>query len=316
MKDGILLIDKPAGISSFDVIRQLKKLFLNAGISRKDLPKMGHGGTLDPFATGLLIVLLGEAAKLSRLFLGSVKTYEGEMILGTSTPSGDIDTEVNKRSETVLSYDAIKEAAQKFVNQPYLQKPPMYSAKKINGQKLYELARKNKVVERQAVSRNIYQFEVFDFQQQSLKFKVSCSAGTYVRVLAEDLAIGLGSLAHLKSLRRIASGSFRIDQAFSLERLEEALANKPGVNYCQAFIPLIEVIPASEKLEVPVEMQHEISQGKSGPLEWVYEKKQEANTDVFLTYGRKLLAWVRVGEEVCRYQRVFIKAAELSAQRD
>lgn len=307
MKDSILLVDKPAGISSFDVIRKLKKSFYSAGLTRKDIPKMGHGGTLDPFATGLLIVLLGEAAKLSGMFLGSVKGYEGEIVFGASTPSGDIDTEVDAQVDVPLSIEGLEQCASTFVQEVYLQKPPMYSAKKINGQKLYELARKNKVVEREAVLRKIDAFEIFDFDGREARFKVSCSAGTYVRVLAEDLAKKLGSLAHLKSLRRVSSGALNVSEAMSLQTLEEEMKSDVSLQSCSACLPLLKVISDDLKLELPKALKLEVLQGKVGPLDWVKSLNLKSSGSFFLTHENELLAWLELSDDDCRYRRVFIK---------
>jgi tRNA pseudouridine55 synthase len=307
MRDSILLIDKPDGISSYDVIRKLQKLLLETGIPRKQLPKMGHGGTLDPFATGLLIVLIGEAAKLSSLFLGSVKEYEGEIVFGASTSSGDIDTEIQERVECPSALGELQTYAQSFVKESYMQVPPMYSAKKVNGKKLYNMARKNKTIEREPVERQVHHFEILDFDGQYSKFRVRCSAGTYVRVLAEDLAKKLGSLAHLKTLRRTASGDKRIEQAVDLQTLEGMLKMNSELDACPAWIPLIDVIPKAIKLEVPATMLAQIYQGKNEPLAFAREQFSEQSGFVFLTYQGQIMAWLEFLDGDCRYRRVLIK---------
>src|SRR5262245_16579515 len=144
--NGALLIHKEAGISSFGVIERLQKHLLNSvdgpRPKRKDLPKLGHGGTLDPFATGLLIVLVGRAVKLARYFLGAPKSYEGVIQFGKTTVPGDPTAPISETSETIpQTHEEIREIAHRLTLQPYLQTPPMHSAKKRNGKPLYELAR-------------------------------------------------------------------------------------------------------------------------------------------------------------------------------
>lgn len=231
MRSGILLLDKPAGMTSFDCIRQLKRTW-----KRTDL---GHGGTLDKFATGLLPVLAGDGLKLVRFFLETYpglstywKTYSGVIELGKSTTTADPEGElVETMPVEGLTAERVAEAMNSFVGVEYEQVPPKYSAKKIGGNRASDLMREGKDVELKAVSVTIKEFECGGIMEAHpgpsaagggnfLLFRVTCSKGGYVRSLAEDLARRLGTVGHLKELRREAVGSFKISQALSFEEVE------------------------------------------------------------------------------------------------
>ena len=211
--EGILLIDKPAGMTSHDVVDSIRR---KAGIKR-----VGHGGTLDPAATGLLIVMLGRATKLSNSIMTHDKTYEGTMLLGSSTDSQDATgTVTNEAPWEDITQEQIEQAIKKFKGDIF-QTPPMVSAVKVDGVPLYKHARKGKTVERKARLIHIYKFKVLDFNPPEVKFVVRCTKGTYIRTLCHDIGEDLKCHAHLKSLRRSASGKITIEQATPLNELLE-----------------------------------------------------------------------------------------------
>lgn len=214
----ILLMDKPPGMSSFGVIRRLRT-FLG-------VKKIGHAGTLDPAATGLLVCLAGRpATRLQDHFMRLRKTYTGTLRLGQTTESYDAESAVvEERDASGVTDEALEAARQRFVGEVE-QHPPMYSAVKVGGERLYKKARRGESVERAARPVTIYRFEVTDRRGDDVDFEVECSKGTYVRTLAHDLGQALGVGAHLTALRRTAIGPFRVEDAWTLERLAEALAS-------------------------------------------------------------------------------------------
>jgi tRNA pseudouridine55 synthase len=208
---GVLLLDKPAGLSSSQAVQRVRWLF--------QARKAGHTGTLDPFATGLLPVCLGEASKTAAFMLDADKTYEARARLGIATDTADIEGSVT-RNEPVPSLETarIESVLTQFLG-TIEQVPPMYSALKQGGKPLYELAREGLEIERKARTVTIHALELIDWSSPDLVFRVACSKGTYVRTLAEDIAQALGSCAHLRALRRTASGIFS-GAMVSMETLE------------------------------------------------------------------------------------------------
>jgi tRNA pseudouridine55 synthase len=220
LMNGALIIDKPAGLTSHDVVARVRKI---VGERR-----VGHTGTLDPFATGLLVVLLGRATRLAQFLSGAEKEYEAIIRLGVSTETGDATgVPIPQISHLQRSFSRAElESALASLRGEIEQIPPMHSAKKIGGQKLYELARRGEQVERKPVRLTISEFEVEPLRvnedaTQDLSARVVCSAGTYIRVLAEDLGKRLGVGAQLAELRRTRAGEFRIEDAITLEQLSE-----------------------------------------------------------------------------------------------
>jgi len=224
--NGTLIVDKPAGLTSHDVVARVRRI---TGERR-----VGHTGTLDPFATGVLVLLLGKATRLLQFLNGAEKEYEALIRFGYATDTGDATgqrLDAQAPSQRVQSLRAQEiEAAMATLRGEIAQVPPMYSAKKVKGQKLYELARRGESVERQPVQVTIYQFEpVSDGQTPAMNddgtadfpVQVVCSAGTYVRTLAEDLGKLLGVEAHLAALRRTRAGRFTVDSSITLDQLAE-----------------------------------------------------------------------------------------------
>ena len=212
--DGVLLIDKPTDHTSHDVVARIR------GILR--MKRVGHAGTLDPMATGLLVVLLGKATKLSQYLMSVDKTYSGSVRLGQVTNTQDAEGEVlETRPVPALTEEQVRAALRGMVGDQY-QTPPMFSAIKINGQPLYKAARAGEEVEREPRFIRVKRFELTRWAPpDTLDFVVDCTKGTYVRTLAHDLGQKLGCGAHLSALRRISSGALQVDRAVTLEALQK-----------------------------------------------------------------------------------------------
>ena len=228
--NGVVIIDKPAGLTSHDVVARVRRILRER--------RVGHTGTLDPFATGVLVVLVGRATKLAQFLSGAEKEYEAIVRFGYATNTGDVTGTVrqetfrllDERDFAALGQEPIK-AALDSLRGEQRQVPPMYSAKKIAGKKLYELARQGVEIKREAVSIFVREFEAIKHDDGELlhlnedktiemKTRVVCSAGTYVRVLAEAVGEKLGRGAHLVDLRRTRAGAFKLSDAFSLDDLQ------------------------------------------------------------------------------------------------
>ena len=210
MTDGALLLDKALGASSNRALQEAKRLFGAA--------KAGHAGTLDPLASGLLVVLFGEATKLAGTLLEDDKEYEATLKLGERTATGDAEGEVVETGAGDASAAALEAALRRFTGD-IVQVPPMHSALKRGGVPLYALARRGETVERAPRTVRIAAIDNLGFQPPFLRLRIRCSKGTYIRTLAEDLGAALGTCAHLTALRRTASGRFRVEQAATLEDL-------------------------------------------------------------------------------------------------
>lgn len=202
---GLLLVNKPKGTTSFSLVSATRKVC--------DVQKVGHAGTLDPFATGVLVLLVGkEFTRLSDKFLTQDKEYEATLKLGIRTDSYDVDGNTVATSPYVPSEEEILKAIEAFQGN-ILQTPPMFSAKKVGGKKLYELARKGIEIERKAVPVHV-KIDFLNYEYPFLKINVSCSKGTYIRSLAEDIGLTLGCGAHLTELNRTRSGPFLLSNCF------------------------------------------------------------------------------------------------------
>lgn len=224
--DGVLLIDKAAGMTSHDVVARVRRI-----ISER---RVGHTGTLDPFATGVMVLLVGRATRLAQFLAGAEKEYEAVIRLGYATDTGDLTGSLVNDKEPVGDLNAQQiENAMARLRGEIDQVPPMYSAKKHQGRKLYELARKGEEIEREPVRITVHKFETIGpallhknaDETADLDVRVVCSAGTYVRTLAEDFGKQLEIGAHLSSLRRTRAGDFHIDKAVTLEELQQRCAD-------------------------------------------------------------------------------------------
>lgn len=212
MQDGILVINKPQGITSFDVVAKCRKAL--------QTKKVGHTGTLDPLATGVLVVCIGKATKLVELLTCDDKIYEVEMKFGIKTDTGDITGNILKEENKNISITEIEKVISTFIGKQK-QVPPMYSAIKKDGVKLYELARKGIEIERQARDIEIFNISDISFDGEILKYKAHVSKGTYIRVLCEDIAEKLGTYGTMTNLKRIKSGRFNIEDACEIEEISE-----------------------------------------------------------------------------------------------
>ena len=212
---GFVVIDKPAGITSHDVISRVRRIL--------GTRKVGHTGTLDPFATGVLPVAVNDGTKAIPFLDEGLKSYEAVMQLGVATDTLDMTGSVVREADwRAVTLERVEEVLKQFTGH-LCQIPPMYSAIKCDGQPLYKLARKGLVIERKPRVINIFFLELLSFVPPLVGFKVVCSRGTYVRTLADDIGAMLGCGAALKQLRRLASGPFKISMSVSLESLEEAV---------------------------------------------------------------------------------------------
>lgn len=212
--DGFLLINKPKDMTSFDVVHKLKKQF--------NIQKIGHTGTLDPFATGLLILCLGKATKLSDYMTQQDKTYEGTILFGIHTDTFDITGNILSKDDKELNEKDIKDAM-RHMTMSYDQRPPNYSAIKVHGQKSYDMARKGIDFTLEARLVSIFEFKaISSYENQHIDFYTKVSKGTYIRSLVVDLAEHLGTVATLKALKRTAIGSYSLDSAKDLTDVTEA----------------------------------------------------------------------------------------------
>ena len=209
--DGLLLVDKPAGPTSHDLVDEIRRRFR--------IEKVGHGGTLDPMATGLLIILLGRGTKLSNYVMGADKVYEGLMHLGVTTDTEDIDGKVLAQTDCgSVTREKLEIEMAKMVGD-VMQTPPMVSAVKLNGVPLYKLARKGKTVEREPRLIHIYEFKLLNFSLPGVRFRLRCTKGTYVRTLCADIGRALGCGAYLEQLRRTQSGAMKVENAIGYETI-------------------------------------------------------------------------------------------------
>ncbi|MGE9291528.1 MAG: tRNA pseudouridine(55) synthase TruB [Puniceicoccales bacterium] len=230
--EGLLFVDKPSGMTSHDVVARIRRIY--------HIKKVGHAGTLDPMATGLLIILVGRATKASNFLMSQPKTYEGEFELGKVTDSQDADGELVEEKEVPpVTEDEMKELFASFLGDQY-QIPPMFSAKKIKGVPLYKLARKGQEVEREPRFVHIKSFDLLGMDLPKVKFEIAVSKGTYVRTVAHDLGQKLGCGAHLTSLRRTAINDIDIKRAVTLDTLAEAPPSQLG----RFLIPVHQHVPS------------------------------------------------------------------------
>ncbi len=209
---GLVLVDKPTGMTSNAVVQRIKRIY--------DAQKAGHTGTLDPFATGLLPVCLGEATKASAFLLDADKTYEATLKLGARTDTADCEGEVIETAPLpLMSRDGIVAAMHSLTGE-IEQIPPVYSALKKDGKPLYHYARKGEAVEVAPRRVRVHRFELVDFDDAHIRFRATVGKGTYIRTLGEDLAVQLGTVGHLSQLRRTETGGFKVDMALPLEVIE------------------------------------------------------------------------------------------------
>ena len=216
IKEGrVILIDKPINWTSFDVVKYIRKSLQHKFKIKKI--KVGHAGTLDPLATGLLIICIGKQTKNISKYQDLAKTYTGKFKLGESTPSFDAETDVNEKFEyDHITINNLKKLANEFIGNS-LQKPPIFSAIKKDGKRLYNYARENKEIEIDKREIKIYDFEILDFNSPYVEFKIDCSKGTYIRTIANDFGKRLNSGSYLYELRRTKIGEFSVLNAIDIK---------------------------------------------------------------------------------------------------
>lgn len=241
MVQGLLLINKPKGKTSFYLVGRLRRI-----LGEKTI---GHAGTLDPFATGVMVLMIGKRfTKMSDQFLGQEKEYVAKACLGTRTDTFDVEGSITQTSEIIPTIEEIKSSIAKFQG-TISQLPPMFSAKKVNGKKLYELARKGIEIERKPCLVTVA-LQLISYNYPILEFKVSCSKGTYIRSIADDIGKDLGCFAHLTELTRIKSGPFLIENCLDFDKFEAAqfdanLLAESDDGIIQ-FDPSLKFIPSSQ----------------------------------------------------------------------
>ncbi|MBO5672440.1 MAG: tRNA pseudouridine(55) synthase TruB [Alistipes sp.] len=219
----VAIIDKPYEWTSADVVRKIKFQLRKCGYPKI---KIGHAGTLDPLATGILIVCIGRATKQVEALQAERKEYIAELQLGATTPSGDMEHEVDQHYPTEhITREAVEEALRSLTGERE-QLPPLYSAKKISGVRAYEFARAGEEVELKKALINIYAMELVEYDLPRIKIRVECSKGTYIRSLAFEIGAALNSGAYLSSLRRTRSGSFVVSEAHTLDNFMEKLRER------------------------------------------------------------------------------------------
>ena len=239
--NGVLILDKPQGFTSFDAVALMRRLCREK--------KIGHTGTLDPMATGVLPVFVGRATRGVEFFEHAEKTYETVLLLGKRTDTQDVTGRVLEERPVSLSLEDVEDVLPRFRGE-ILQVPPMYSALKVNGQKLCDLARKGKQVERQPRPITIFELTLLSFEENRLRLRVRCSKGTYIRTLCDDIGAALGTLGCMESLRRTQAGDYSIAESVPLEALLEADSPETylrGMDSMFVRYPAVTLTPNQEK---------------------------------------------------------------------
>jgi len=273
---GVFLLNKPLGISSNAALQRVRWLYR--------AQKAGHTGALDPLASGLLPICLGEATKFSHYLLDSTKRYQTTIYLGHSTTTGDVEGEVLlEQAAPALTEEQIKQVLDKFIGD-IKQVPPMYSALKKEGRPLYELARKGIEIEREARPIHIYAIELLSFTENSITLDVTCSKGTYIRVLGEDIAQALGTFGHLTYLHRIKTGHFDLIPEYTIEYLESLTEQQREALLLPAYAP-VDHFP---KVQVPEGRAEYFSRGMESNIE------HAAEAQVLVFDGEKCLGLAEI----------------------
>ena len=239
--NGIVIIDKPEGWTSQDVTARLRRVF--------NTRRIGHGGTLDPMATGVLPVFVGRGTRAVEFFEHAEKTYEAVLQLGITTDTEDISGTVLTEQEVFVTGAMVEEVLQKFRGE-IMQVPPMYSALKVNGQKLYDLARKGKEVQRQPRPVTIHELTLLGMDAGCIRLRVHCSKGTYIRTLCKDIGEALGCGGCMAALRRVTAGAYTIEEAVPLQTLLDAEDPTPYLRTVDSIFiehPKVTLTPNQEK---------------------------------------------------------------------
>ena len=293
MYNGIINIYKEKGFTSHDVVAKMR------GICKQK--KIGHTGTLDPDAVGVLPVCLGSGTKLCDMLTDKDKEYVAELLLGVETDTQDISGQIIKKSEPVQDENFVREAVLSFQGE-YMQVPPMYSALKVNGKKLYELARAGKEVERQARPVRIHEIEILEIKLPVVKIRVACSKGTYIRTLCADIGQKLGCGGTMQSLLRTKVGIFKAEDAITLAQLEE-LRDTVGIE--KKLYTVDSVFAELPALHVAEEFCKLLDNGNAFYTKQTLEKKKYPENEWVRVYGKnKFYGIYAYEEEKHRYKPV------------
>lgn len=268
MTSGILLIDKSTGISSGKCVYQARK--------KLGIKKIGHAGTLDPLATGLLPLLINKATRVSDFLMDEVKIYETLAFFGQKTDSQDITGEVLEKSSNTFEKKDLERAIKENFTGEILQTPPMYSALKHKGRKLYELAREGKTVERKQRKIKIYDFEILDFNFPYARLKITCSKGTYIRSLVNDLGENLKTFATVKELRRLKVGDFDVKDAIKIDDFEKMDTDQ----IIKKLIPIDKALGQYEKIILDKSYYKQATNGMTMKVD--FDKKVEGYLRVYV----------------------------------
>ena len=276
---GVFLLNKPLGLSSNCALQKVRRLF--------NAQKAGHTGALDPLATGLLPICLGEATKFSHYLLDSTKRYQTTVKLGQTTTTGDAEGEILQQRETpALTAERIEQVLAQFRGD-IQQVPPMYSALKRDGRPLYELARQGIEIERQARPVSIYQLTLLDFTQDRLVLEVTCSKGTYIRVLGEDIGEALGCGGHLIHLHRTQTGHFELIPSYTLEYLETLTSPERDALLLSVYAP-VEHLP---RVQLPEGREKYFGNGQESNIE------HDAAAEVLVFDGDRCLGLAEITDQ-------------------
>ncbi|HEX9765961.1 MAG TPA: tRNA pseudouridine(55) synthase TruB [Nitriliruptorales bacterium] len=294
--DGVLVVDKPAGMTSHDVVAAVRHM---AGQR-----KVGHTGTLDPDATGVLVVCLGRATRLARFLQAGSKTYTATIVFGQATSTQDASGEVIAEADASGVTREQVAAALAGLTGDIEQVPPMVSAVKVDGERLHEKARRGEEVERAARPVTVHEFVLDDFQpgrRAEAGVTVICSGGTYVRTLAHDVGTQLGVGAHLSALRRTANSGFVVEEAETLDALERRAQD---ATFAQRVLPMVQAVRALPAVEVDAQTARAVVLGQPGPARGI-------EGPYALVHDRRLLAVALDEGERASYQAVFVRPDEV-----
>lgn len=272
MLNGIIIVNKEKDFTSHDVVAKLR------GILKQK--KIGHTGTLDPQAEGVLPVCLGNATKLCDILTDKKKEYVATLLLGVTTDTQDMTGAVQKEMQVTVQEDRVREVIGSFRGRS-LQVPPMYSALKVNGKKLYELAREGKVVERGARPIEIYELEILSMELPEVRIRVSCSKGTYIRTLCADIGDRLGCGGCMKTLLRTKVEDFCIEDAYTLSQIE-AIRDRGELG--QVVIPVDQIFHRLKKVQIRPEFAAMVENGNTCPLRMLQDETAAVDGERFLMY--------------------------------
>lgn len=276
---GVFLLNKPLGLSSNCALQKVRRLF--------NAQKAGHTGALDPLATGLLPICLGEATKFSHYLLDSTKRYQTTVKLGQTTATGDVEGEILQQRDVLALTEANIEQVLEQFRGDIKQVPPMYSALKREGRPLYELARQGIEIEREARPVTIYELKLLSFTEDSLTLDVTCSKGTYIRVLGEDIGEALGCGGHLTKLHRVQTGHFEIDPNYTIEYLESLSLEQRDALLLPVYAP-VEHFP---RVQLPEGREKYFGNGQESNIE------HEAAAEVLVFDGERCLGLAEITDK-------------------